>query len=188
MKTLRIKHVKKSYVKYFNGFSLQGEEHLFESYFSKSDTTVVGFSYGAQKAFEYVYHTKDRVDKLVLLSPAFFQTQKKSFIRAQLRYYDTGHNNYIQQFLLNTKYPATIDISKYLQKGIKEDTKEELEFLLHYQWSEDKIKEVLDRHITIEVFLGSNDKIIDIHEPSHFFSMTTTYIIKGVGHLLKEKA
>jgi len=184
MKTLRMKLVKKSYVKYFNGFSLQGEEHLFESHFSKSDTTVVGFSYGAQKAFEYVYHTKNRVDKLVLLSPAFFQTQEKSFIRAQLRYYDTGHNNYIQQFLLNTKYPSTVDISKYLQKG----TKEELAFLLHYQWSEDKIKEVLDRHITIEVFLGSNDKIINIRETSHFFSMTATYIIKGAGHLLKEKA
>jgi len=183
MKILRMKHVKKSYVKYFNGFSLQGEEHLFESYFSKSDTTIVGFSYGAQKAFEYVYHTKDRVDKLILLSPAFFQTQKKSFARAQLRYYDTGHNNYIQQFLFNTKYPATIDISKYLEEG----TKEELEFLLHYQWCEDKIKEVLARNITIEVFLGSKDKIIDIHESSHFFSMTTTYIIKGVGHLLKEK-
>jgi len=184
MKILRMKHVKKSYVKYFNGFSLHGEEHLFESYLSKSDTTIVGFSYGSQKAFEYVYHTKDRVDKLILLSPAFFQTQKKSFSRAQLRYYDTGHNNYIQQFLLNTKYPATIDISKYLQEGAKD----ELAFLLHYQWSEDKIKEVLDRNITIEVFLGSNDKIIDIHETSHFFSMTTTYIIKGVGHLLKEKA
>jgi len=170
-------------VKYFNGFSLQNEEHLFESYFLKSDSTVVGFSYGAQKAFEYVYTTKERVDKLILLSPAFFQTQKKSFIRAQLHYYDTNHNNYIQQFLVNVKYPSTIDISSYLQKG----TKEELTLLLQYQWNKDKIKELLAKNITIEVFLGSEDKIIDIDETTQFFSMTTTYIIKGVGHLLKEE-
>lgn len=183
MKILHIKNVKKYYVKYFSGFSLHKEEHLFDTYISKSDTTVVGFSYGAQKAFDYVYQTDNRVDKLILLSPAFFQTKKKSFIRTQLRYYDSAHEAYIKQFLLNSTYPSSIDVSKYLVLG----TKNELASLLQYQWCEYKIKEVLAKNITIEVFLGSEDKIIDATQANHFFSMTTTYMIKGVGHLLKEK-
>ena len=183
MKISHIKNVKKFYVKYFSGFSLHKEEHLFDTYMSDSDTTVVGFSYGAQKAFDYVYQTDHRVDKLILLSPAFFQTQKKSFIRTQLRYYDTEHEAYIKQFLINSKYPSNIDVSKYLVLG----TKTELESLLQYQWSKVKIKEVLAKNITIEVFLGSEDKIIDSTQANDFFSITTTYMIKGVGHLLKEK-
>jgi len=169
-------------VKYFSGFSLHNEEDLFEAYISYSKTTVVGFSYGAQKAFDYVYETKNRVDRLILLSPAFFQTEKKSFIRTQLRYYDTNQTDYMKQFLLNTAYPSQIDISKYLVDG----SKNELESLLAYQWDQDKIQELLDRDITIEVFLGTQDKLIDADDTEEFFSKnTTTYIIKSVGHLLK---
>ena len=62
--------------KYFNGFSLQNEEELFSEYLLQSELCVAGFSYGAQKAFEYVYKSKERIDRLILLSPAFFQTQK----------------------------------------------------------------------------------------------------------------
>lgn len=169
-------------MKYFSGFSLHNEEDLFEEYISNTKTTVVGFSYGAQKAFDYVYETKNRVDRLILLSPAFFQTEKKSFIRTQLRYYDTNQTNYIKQFSLNTTYPSQIDISKYLAAG----NNKELESLLAYQWDQDKIQELLDRNITIEVFLGMQDKIIDADEADDFFSKNTrTYIIKSVGHLLK---
>jgi len=35
---------------YFNGFSLQNEEILFQEYLEKSDFVVSGFSYGAIKA------------------------------------------------------------------------------------------------------------------------------------------
>ena len=59
---------------YFNGFSLQNEEEHFKAYLSDNDLTIAGFSYGAQKAFEYAYHSKERIDRLILLSPAFFQT------------------------------------------------------------------------------------------------------------------
>jgi pimeloyl-ACP methyl ester carboxylesterase len=168
-------------VKYFNGFSLQNEEYLFDAFISKHNTTVVGFSYGAQKAFDYAYHTDKRIDKLILLSPAFFQTQKESFTRTQLRYYDSDKTNYIKHFLLNSTYPSTIDISKYLATG----TKEELNSLLQYQWSYDKIQKLLAKNITIEVFLGSEDTIIDSKQAKDFFSITNTYMIKGAGHLLK---
>jgi len=168
-------------MKYFNGFSLQGEEALFSQYLIESEYGVAGFSYGAQQALEYVYDSKIRVDRLILLSPAFFQTQKPSFIRTQLRYFEAGKEAYVKQFLSNVAYPSKIDLSSYLEVG----TKEALEALLTYRWDEKKIREILVRGTTIEVFLGKDDKIIDAQEASNFFEpLTTTYFMKSVGHLL----
>lgn len=169
--------------KYFNGFSLQKEEELFSEYLIQSELCVAGFSYGAQKAFEYVYERKERIDRLILLSPAFFQTQKPSFIRTQLRYFEAGQEAYVKQFLANVTYPSSLDLSNYLKVG----TKEELEALLTYTWDKQKIQEVLDRGTTIEVFLGKDDKIIDAEAAFGFFSeLMTTYFIKDAGHLLKD--
>ncbi len=168
-------------MRYFNGFSLHNEESLFSDYLINSTLCVSGFSYGAQEAFEYVYHAKERIDRLILISPAFFQTQKLSFTRTQLRYFEAGKEAYIEQFLTNVTHPSNINLSSYLKVG----DKEELNALLSYQWDRDKIQEVLNRGTTIEVFLGSEDKIIDIEEAYTFFSpLATTYYIKGVGHLL----
>ena len=168
--------------KYFNGFSLQKEEELFSEYLIQSELCVAGFSYGAQRAFEYVYESKDRIDRLILLSPAFFQTQKPSFIRTQLRYFEAGQEAYVKQFLANVIYPSILDLSAYLNVG----SKEELEALLTYAWDEKKIQEVLARGTTIEVFLGKDDKIIDAQGAFEFFEpLTTTYFMKSVGHLLR---
>jgi len=167
---------------YFNGFSLQGEEALFSSYLIESEYCVAGFSYGAQQALEYVYNSKVRIDRLILLSPAFFQTQKPSFIRTQLRYFEAGQEAYVKQFLANVTYPSVLNLSDYLKVG----TTEELEALLTYIWDEEKIKKILDRGTTIEVFLGKKDKIIDAQAAFDFFSpLTATYFIKDAGHLLK---
>ena len=175
-------YAKYSKMVYFNGFSLQNEENLFDEYLIQSDLSVAGFSYGAQKAFKYVYHSKERIDRLILLSPAFFQTQKTSFTRTQLRYFEAGQEAYVKQFLANVAYPSNLDLSNYLKVG----TKEELESLLTYTWDKQKIQEVLDRGTTIEVFLGKDDKIIDAQAAFDFFApLTTTYFIKSVGHLLR---
>jgi len=171
-------------MKYFNGFSLQHEEKLFQSYLIDSEYCIAGFSYGAQLAFEYVHQNKARVDRLILLSPAFFQTQKPSFIRAQLRYFEAGQEAYVDQFLSNVVHPSNLDLSSHLKVG----TKEELESLLSYTWEKKKIQEVLDRGTPIEVFFGKDDKIIEAHKAFEFFApLTTTYLIKDVGHLLKDK-
>jgi len=143
-------------VKYFNGFSLSNEEILFKDFITQHKHTVAGFSYGAQRAFEYTYTSTHRIDRLVLLSPAFFQDEKSSFIRTQLRYFDTAKEAYISQFLANVTYPSSIDLSEYLSIGAKED----LKALLTYTWDKDKILTLLERGITIEVFLGAEDKII----------------------------
>ncbi len=169
-------------MKYFNGFSLQGEKELFAPYLINSNYCVAGFSYGAQQAFEYVYQSKVRIDRLILLSPAFFQTEKTSFIRTQLRYFDAGKEAYVKQFLANAAYPSNLDLSEYLDVG----TKEELEALLSYTWDQKKIQEVLDRGTTIEVFLGEDDKIINAQKAFEFFRpLTTTYLMKSAGHILQ---
>ncbi len=169
-------------MKYFHGFSLQNEEELFNQYLINSDYCVAGFSFGAQQAFEYAYHSKKRIDRLILLSPAFFQTQKPSFTRTQLRYFEAGQEAYVEQFLSNVAYPSDINLSKYLSVG----DKEELEALLIYKWDEKKIEEILARGTTIEVFLGKEDKIIDAEQAFNFFTpLTTTYFIKDVGHVLR---
>jgi pimeloyl-ACP methyl ester carboxylesterase len=166
---------------YFNGFSLCNEAALFSEYLIESDLCVAGFSYGAQQALEYVLHTKERVDRLILLSPAFFQTQKPSFVRAQLRYFDVGRDAYVSQFLQNVAYPSSIDLSPYLCVG----DKNELEALLGYIWEEKKIRAVQERGTVIEVFLGGRDRIIDAAAAHDFFApLCVTYYIKEAGHLL----
>lgn len=168
--------------KYFNGFSLQNEEELFSEYLIQSELCVAGFSYGAQRAFEYVHESKERIDRLILLSPAFFQTQKTSFVRTQLRYFEAGQEAYVKQFLANVTFPSMTDLSAYLKVG----TKEELDALLTYTWDKQKIQEVIDRGTTIEVFLGKEDKIIDTQAAFDFFApLTTTYFMKSAGHLLR---
>ena len=176
-----MKRVGRYSLRYFNGFSLCNEAGLFGDYLIESELCVAGFSYGAQQALEYVLHTQERVDRLILLSPAFFQTQKPSFIRAQLRYFDAGRDAYVSQFLQNVAYPSSIDLSAYLCVG----EKSELEALLGYVWEEEKIRAVQECGTVIEVFLGGRDKIIDAAEAHDFFApLCVTYYIKEVGHLL----
>jgi hypothetical protein len=167
---------------YFNGFSLYHEEVLFSNFFIHSDLCVSGFSAGAQKAFDYVYNSKERIDRLILLSPAFFQTQKPSFIRTQLRYFEAGQEAYVKQFLDNVTFPSSLNLSEYLKIG----NREELNELLVYKWDKQKIQEILDKGTVIEVFLGMNDKIIDAKAAFDFFTpLTTTYFMKDMGHILK---
>jgi len=166
---------------YFSGFSLQNEISLFAPYTIDGDLAVAGFSYGAQEAFEYVYNSKKHINRLVLLSPAFFQTQKPSFARTQLHYFKSGKEAYVKQFLENVTYPSSVDLSEYLHIG----TQDELELLLNYKWDASKIEEVISRGTTIEVFLGEKDKIIDSQKAFDFFSnVTTSYLLRDAGHLL----
>ena len=169
-------------MRYFNGFSLCNEEEFFKEQLIESEYSVAGFSYGAQKAFEYVYNSTERVDRLVLISPAFFQNHKKSFIKTQLRYFKVDHEAYSKQFLQNVAYPSSIDLSSYVCEG----TYEELESLLSYVWEKEKLFELLERGIIIEVFMGDRDKIVDVEKSYEFFSnLVPVYLFKEKGHLLK---
>ena len=167
--------------KYFSGFCFFDESELFNEYLEKSDFTVCGFSYGAIKAFEEVLNSNQRVDKLQLFSPAFFQTSNDKFKRMQLMFFKKDANSYCENFLKNVLNPTNKDISKYFQMG----TFEELEELLNYQWSEEKLQRLVDKGTIIEVYLGEVDKIIDSQKAKEFFrNFATVYYIKEKGHLL----
>jgi pimeloyl-ACP methyl ester carboxylesterase len=168
-------------MKYFNGFSLKREEVFFKEQLLENNYTVAGFSYGATKAFEYVYNSTERIDRLILLSPAFFQNHKKSFLRTQLRYHKADEKAYTKQFLQNVAYPSSIRLDEYLSEG----KAEELEELLTYVWDKEKILELVKRGVIIEVFIGTEDKIVNAEISFEFFSeLVACYYVKGVGHLL----
>ena len=167
--------------KYFSGFCFFEESELFQDYIIQNDFTVSGFSFGAIKAFEEVLNSNNRVDKLQLFSPAFFQTQNEKFKRTQIMYFKKDANAYCQTFLSNVLSPLDLDISKYFKLG----SIEELQELLYYEWSEEKLQKLIEKGVKIEVYLGGNDKIIDASKAQEFFKkFATVYYIKEKGHLL----
>ncbi len=169
-------------MKFFSGFCLHDEKELFDEWIEKNDFCVAGFSYGAIKAFEYASTCKQRIDKLQLFSPAFFQDRSDKFKRMQTLYFSKDKNRYVKEFLEKTIYPSDFDIKAYFKEG----TLEELKELLNYKWSTEKIKVLKKRGLEIEVYLGEKDKIINPNSALDFFlPFADVYYMKDVGHMLK---
>jgi pimeloyl-ACP methyl ester carboxylesterase len=167
-------------MKYFNGFLFQNEEELFCDCIPKGDTVVAGFSYGAIKAFEYALKSANRVDRLILLSPAFFEDKNESYIKKQLKYFE--NKSYKQSFFANVAYPSNQDLSCYYYPHTKEDLKK----LLCYQWEREGLETLNKRGVVIEVFLGERDRIIDTDKAHELFSkFAVTYLLKNRGHSLQ---
>lgn len=166
---------------YFSGFCFQNEEELFDSYLEVSDFCVAGFSYGAIKAFEYSSISKDRVDKLQLFSPAFFQDFSDKFKRLQTINFRKNRSRYIKNFLSQVKYPSELNLDRYFHEG----NIDELEELLNYVWNEERLNELVKKGTEIEVYIGEKDKIINPDSVLEFFRpYANVYYIKSVGHIL----
>ena len=166
-------------MEFFSGFCLRDESELFSEFLTFSNYEVAGFSYGAIKAFEYSLKTKKRVDTLTLLSPAFFMDRDKKFKRLQLLHFKRDKKSYIKNFLENCSYPSKVELSKYLH----EDSYEDLESLLNYEWREDDFLKL--KGIDIKVYLAEDDKIINSKKAMDFFKkVARVYYIKGRGHIL----
>jgi len=164
-------------MRYFSGFCLKNENELFESFTCKGDFCVVGFSYGAQKALEYTFVCKERIDKLQLISPAFFMDKSEKYKKLQVISFKKDSDLYCKNFLKNI---GLKDMS-FFKKG----TLDELKELLFYEWDIEKLKELKDRGIEIEVYLGVDDKIINsLHVKNFFQEFATIYYIKDKGHML----
>ena len=171
-------------MKFYSGFSLKNESHFFDELIKKSDYTVCGFSYGAIKALDYVkkeLKEGKRVDTLQLFSPAFFQTKTKEFKRLQLMAYRRNEEVYLRQFINSC-------FSPHEKKDVEHSVTviDELEELLNYEWSLSELQEVTDKGVKIEVYLGSEDKIIDVEGAREFFLQTATVTyIKNANHFLQ---
>jgi len=166
---------------YYSGFSLKDDSSFFEKYLKQSDYNVAGFSYGAIKAFEYILTCKERIDTLQLFSPAFFQTKPQTFKRAQMMAYKKDKEKYLSQFIQGCFEPNELKKTSHISTKVSE-----LQELLHYEWDSEQLKEIASCGVQIEVYLGSEDKIIDVAGAKEFFlPYATTYVINGANHFLQ---
>ncbi|WP_456452691.1 pimelyl-ACP methyl ester esterase BioV [Hydrogenimonas sp.] len=170
---------------YFSGFSLAGEAELFDEFLApwrENPYTVAGFSYGAQKALEHVLEMPRRVDRLLLLSPAWFLDKKPAFIKLQLRAFAKDKEGYLRNFLASAAYPSPVDLAPYLAPG----TAEELEALLTYPWESGKLEALRQKGVRLEVYLGGRDRIVDAAKAHEFFkNYGESWLFKAYGHLLQ---
>ncbi len=169
---------------FFSGFSLRNEEYLFDKYLNKSLYTISGFSYGSIKALQETkteLESARRVDRLQLISPAFFQTKSSKFKRLQMLGYLKNRDAYIKQFIKASFYPYEKKIVEH-----KKSSEEELSELLNYEWSIRELKHILSRGVDIEVYLGEKDSIIDVDEAREFFlKVASVTNIKDANHFLQ---
>ena len=169
---------------YFNGFCLKDDIKFFKPFIQESEFYVYGFSYGAIKAFLHVKELLEnfkRVDKLVLFSPAFFQTKADKFKLLQLKNFEKNQQRYVDNFIDNCFLPY-----KRCDIILNNDTKEDLEKLLHFEWKIDELYKIKQKGVKIEVYLGGKDRIIDVDGAMEFFKEVAdiTYI-KDANHFLK---
>jgi hypothetical protein len=160
-------------MKYFSGFCLCNEKELFSEYLEEGEFVVAGFSKGAQDALLYVLNTKERVDKLQLLSPAFFDYNEK-IIELNIKAFKENKEKYIKNFLKK----AGLEDFKY----VCDCSVEELKKLFTFQW--EIIKEI--KNVKIEIFLGEYDRISASKKAYEFFKQFgDVYFIKKANHFLR---
>jgi len=165
---------------YFSGFCLESESELFQEYKIENDFTVSGFSYGAIKAVQYILKNDTRVDKLQLFSPAYFNDKSTKYKRMQLIYFGKDSNTYCDNFLQNCGFSSEAK-QKYFSLG----TVDELEELLNYEWDESIMQSIVDKGTKIEIYLGSEDKIVNTKKALEFFrNYGEVYYLKEKEHIL----
>jgi pimeloyl-ACP methyl ester carboxylesterase len=167
-------------LRFFSGFGFADESALFGVFLPDraAPFCVAGFSLGAIAAFKYAISCEERVERLLLISPAFFQDKNERFRRAQLMGFTNDRAKYMQNFYANCG--AFND--RYIDRNPQ---KNELELLLNYRWNAEEIKRL--NVASVEVIIGANDKIINAKAAYDFFLGANAKIkyIKKANHLLQ---
>ena len=172
--------LKRLLMTFYSGFSLRDERDFFNPYIKDSEYCVAGFSYGSIKALLHVSQSKIRIDTLQLFSPAFFQSKTEKFRRLQMMGYRRNSELYLQQFMQSCFAPHKQEETLHVKTS-----SEELHDLLYFEWPIDILKDITDRGIDIEVYLGEKDAVIDADAAKEFFlPFATTYYIKNANHFL----
>ncbi len=173
-------------MRYFSGFGLDGEAALFDEIvapYEENPYVVAGFSYGAVKAVEHVYGGCERVERLILLSPAYFVGRGRAFVKTQMIYFRKDRSAYLEKFLENAAYPAHKCL---LDRYLADANDSELEELLTYPWPDEKLRGIQRRGTKIETYLGAKDKIVDAEAAHRFFkNFGESYLFKEYGHILR---
>ena len=173
-------------MKFFSGFCVDIDKDFFKEYIDDKEFVVAGFSYGAQKAVEYALNTSSRVDKLQLLSPAFFAYGQK-IIELNINAFKKDKNLYIKNFLTKAgieKWRMENGEWRINEENIHlfECDERDLYELFTFEW--EKLSKIKD--IKIEIFLGEYDKIIALKKARDFFkNYGDVYFIKNANHFLR---
>lgn len=166
-------------MKYFSGFGFKDESEIFSELLTTSAYDIIGFSFGAQKALKYALQQK-RVQKLKLISPAIFTHLSSSEKEKQIELFEKKRDTYLSMF--------------YKKCGVKSEHKKylitpcikELQELFEYRWEESDLRTLYKKGCKIEVYLGCDDKIVDIEGAKEFFlPYSTLFIYHNAGHILK---
>lgn len=174
---------KRPSVIFYSGFSLRNEGSFFEPYLEKSEYAVAGFSYGAIKAALYASEATKRIDTLQLFSPAFFQTKKEAFKRLQMGAFLKSKEEYLENFLVTCFVPY-----KAQEVELDEDASEaQLRELLYFEWTQELMESIVSKGIRVEVYLGLEDRVIDVQGAREFFlPFATVTSIRTGNHFLQE--
>lgn len=172
-------------MRYFSGFGFSGEKSLFSGIFAEyhikdSPYSVCGFSYGAQKAISYALDTKNRVNELILLSPAFFNDKSADFGAIQLESFRKNKSVYMKYFYKN------VGCDSAAKAFMAEANESDLEKLLNFRFKESDLSALKTRGVEILTILGECDKIIDSAKAAEFFrAFGVVILIKNANHILR---
>lgn len=178
------KHLRKRPLMMFHsGFSLSNDKIFFDNFLKKSDYCVAGFSYGAIKAALYTAQADERIDTLQLFSPAFFQTKKESFRRLQMGAYLNDPVGYTEKFVESCFAPCPVR-----EVELNPDANEhQLRELLYFVWEDTLMQTIKAKGTRIEVYLGLEDRVIDVVGAREFFiPHATVTSIRSANHFLEE--
>lgn len=178
-------------MKFFGGFGFKDEVRIFEKilrdlgYFSANPYNICGFSYGAQKAVRFALDSLKndrRINRVILLSPAFFNDKDFAFKDAQIRAFAKNKALYMKAFYKNIGLKKGDEI--YLREIELLDSRI-LEQCLRYEFKGDDLIFLSSKGVEIVAILGQNDRIIDSLKANDFFSeFGIVYLIKNANHLL----
>jgi len=172
-------------VTFFSGFGFCCEKALFREYLEEGEFVVAGFSYGAQKALKEVLSRLEegrRVERLQLLSPAYFDHLPKALKVREIENFMRNPDLYMRLFYRKAAYPYTGDVAPFTRRPELSQLKE----LLFFQWKGEELERLREAGVVLEVYIGSLDKIVPPQRVAEFFkAYGTLYQIEGVGHLLR---
>ncbi|MDR0747232.1 MAG: pimelyl-ACP methyl ester esterase BioV [Helicobacteraceae bacterium] len=164
---------------FFSGFGFANESALFDEWIDKIEFEAAGFSLGAIGAFERALLHGERVERLTLLSPAFFQDRDDRFRRVQTLGFIKDSASYMRNFyaLCGECDPKFYD---------RDPKRKDLEFLLNYVWQKERVAAI--KNAEIRVVLGGEDRVIDADKARDFFidcGNVEVMWIKKANHLLR---
>ncbi|HEY9203800.1 MAG TPA: alpha/beta hydrolase, partial [Sulfurimonas sp.] len=89
-------------------------------------------------------------------------------------------DSYLREFIASCFLPYEKKIVEHSKSSI-----EELEELLRYEWDIDELKELVRKGLKIEVYLGGEDRVIDVQRARELFlEVATVTYIKEANHFL----